>query len=409
MGLKYPSEWKFGSVSGLGVIPPEAVQEFETLAAKIAAGARPPQQVIERFKSNFSALNGETHMESSSYSWAVSDLSSKMSDCADRAPLFIDAYWSSVCEIGKSGIQVPAAKDMNAILSKHGIPYVISPPDLLSAGADAAITPAGSTPQPATTGLDRYSIIEEIGRGGFGKVVKAQRTTSVGTFDFAVKIHDPSAFIKDPERAKDRFSREVKIIQRLQHRGIVSCVEAGMDLNGAPYLVMPFINGKDLRSACVGQGFHEIGQSMMQVLEAVSYAHKQGVFHRDLKPSNILVRDSDRQAIIVDFGLAYFFDEMNPDSWTTQSLLGTTGYIPLEIIANPKLRSPLQDIYACGVITYELIAGHLPVPNNYEPLQLIQHGCAVLDPVIEQAIAPAPKRFQSARAFAEALAECLNN
>ena len=83
------------------------------------------------------------------------------------------------------------------------------------------------------------------------------------------------------------------------------------------------------------------------------------------------------------------------------------GYIPEEVVANPKLRSPLQDIYACGVITYELIAGRLPVPNNYEPLQRIQHEYAVLDPVVEQAIAPAPKRFKSAKAFAEALSEFL--
>jgi hypothetical protein len=407
MGLKYPGEWKFGGGSGLGVIPPEAVEELKTLAVKIAAGDGYPKKVIERFKSKFSAMNGQTDTESSSYSWALSDLSSLMTDSADRAPLFIDAYWSSICEIGQSDIPVPSADNLNAILSKHGIPYAIRPPDLVRVGADAAIAAPESNPRPAATGLDRYSIIGEIGRGGFGKVVHAQRTTSVATFDFAVKILDPSPFIRDPQRAKDRFSREVKIIQQLQHRGIVSCVEAGMDLSGAPYLVMPLIVGKNLRSACAGQGIKKVGELMLQVLEAVTYAHEEDVLHRDLKPTNILVRDSDQQAIIVDFGLAYYFDEMNPDPWTSQSLLGTMGYIPEEVVANPKLRSPLQDIYACGVITYELIAGRLPVPNNYEPLQRIQHEYAVLDPVVEQAIAPAPKRFKSAKAFAEALSEFL--
>jgi serine/threonine protein kinase len=141
-----------------------------------------------------------------------------------------------------------------------------------------------------------------IGSGGYGVVYKAARSTAVGEFEYALKILDPSPFIANYEKALSRFAREIKAVQLLQHRGIVPCFEAGIRIDKKPYVVMPYINGYDLRSAANGQRLSRILAMFIEVTGAVSYAHQLGVIHRDLKPSNILVRTSDQQPIILDFG-----------------------------------------------------------------------------------------------------------
>jgi serine/threonine-protein kinase len=127
------------------------------------------------------------------------------------------------------------------------------------------------------------------------------------------------------------------------------------------------------------------------------------VLHRDLKPGNILVRESDRQPIVVDFGHAYLFEEMSTTSLTTSSLVGTLGYIPSEVFANPRERSPLHDIFSCGVITYELVARRLPDPHDYHALANLDVQYASLDTVLIRALSAARLRFHSAEEFADAL------
>jgi serine/threonine protein kinase len=134
------------------------------------------------------------------------------------------------------------------------------------------------------------------------------------------------------------------------------------------------------------------------VLLAIHYAHENDVLHRDLKPSNILVRAADAQPIVVDFGSAYLLEQMDSKSLTTAAV-GSVGYIPSEVLADPSKRSTQHDIYSCGVIAYELFARHRPDPSAYRPLSASFAELGALDEAIQKALAPEHSRYASAEDF----------
>jgi serine/threonine protein kinase len=191
---------------------------------------------------------------------------------------------------------------------------------------------------------------------------------------------------------------KINILKQLQHRAIVAYIEAGIDWDGKPYILMPLIEGVNLREAVAGHDLQTILQVFAEILMALDYAHSLNIIHRDLKPSNILVRSSDHQPIIVDFGCAYLLDNADASSLTT-TLVGSLGYIPSEVMSNPKLRSPLHDVFACGVMLYEVLAGTRPDLHDYQPLARVKKEFGVIDPVIRDAIAPASARIGSASSF----------
>jgi hypothetical protein len=403
VGLNYPGEWKF-SADGVSDVPATAVNELFNVLLRVAGSSESPKAMIERFKSTFANFNGDDYEASSLLEYAREGLFGLMTNCATNAATFIDAYWACLSTAREAGLGVPSVSQVNAILRTHAVLFEISPPNLLRVGGDAILIEEG-TPKAigANDGPERYTLGAQLGRGGFGTVYQAKRSSSIASFEFAIKVLDPSSFVEHPQRARERFIREVQAVQRLQHRGIVPFVDAGLDIEGRPYLVMPKVDGSNLWDACGPQRVEEVMSLMLQVLEALEYAHQNNVLHRDLKPSNILVRRSDRQPLIVDFGQAYLFDEMRQDSLTSSGLVGSLGYIPPEVIANPKERSVLHDIYSCGVIVYELIARRRPDASDYKRLITINADCVGIDPVVLKALGPARSRFRSAGDFREAL------
>jgi serine/threonine protein kinase len=201
-----------------------------------------------------------------------------------------------------------------------------------------------------------------------------------------------------------RFRREVGVLQALQHRGIVPFIDAGVDQEGRPYVVMPRIRGKNIRDWSEGRSFAECVSAMGEVVAALSYAHANNVLHRDLKPSNILVRDSDEQPIVLDFGNAYILDEIDGPSLTS-TVVGSMGYFPPEVAANPKLRSPTQDVFAAAVILYEIVARHRPDPLSYQPLHSRFGSPRELDSVLQRSLGAADQRPASASELREQLLE----
>ena len=391
MPLEYPGEWKFDGLNER--IPGEAISDFHEVILKIASGSSQRWNIIERFKSAFGRSGS-----SSTESWAESDLYSAMSDYANNAALFVDALWSGIENVEKQ-VGVPSFAYINKLLSQHEIPLIINPPKLVLKRGDASVVESEASN--TTGGLDSGHVYlkgDELGRGGYGIVYKVTRKTSVADFEFAMKVLDPSPFNEDLDRALARFRREIKILKQLQHRAIVAYIEAGVDWDGKPYILMPLIEGLNLREAVAGHDLKTILQVFAEILMALDYAHSLDIIHRDLKPSNILVRSSDNQPIIVDFGCAYLLDNANASSLTT-TLVGSLGYIPSEVMSNPKLRSPLHDVFACGVMLYEVLAGTRPDLNDYQPLALVKKEFGVLDPVIRNAIAPASSRIESASSF----------
>lgn len=393
MGLQYPGEWKF---EGVGFpMPQGAVSTFLELLLSVGDQS---QDVLEDFKVAFGGSG-----RSSAYSWAVSDLSTLVTSRADNAATFVDSLWKCIEKAEARRLPLPSVEFINKILNKHGVPLFVDPPQLRPVKDSAIIISAETPGSGASSGpVPMFVLKGEIGRGGYGVVYRAIRSTAIDEFEYALKVLDPSPFIADYDKAIRRFRKEVAALRSLQHRAIVHYFDAGFTADNKPYVVMQLIRGDDLRAAASAADLDGTVGMFVEVLSALGFAHQNDVIHRDLKPSNIIVRTSDRQPIILDFGSAYILDQLDSKTLTTQAV-GTIGYIPSEVLADPKLRSPLQDIYACGIMLYEALAGRRPDPANYVPLERLRADYGPLDPIVAHAIAGVTTRMTSALEFADRL------
>lgn len=383
MSLLYPGQWKFEG-SGIG-IPMEASSEFYKLVVQIADGK---QNVVEEFKRAFGGSG-----ESSAYGWALSDMDDLFEEKLNNAALFIDCFWSGIERASNLGAVVPEEITINKVLDKYNVSLRIQYPNLVKV-TNGIIDPVALSQHESSA--QGYELKEELGKGGFGVVYRAIKETKVSSFEFALKILDPSPFVENYEKALKRFSREVVALQSLQHRSVVQIIEGGLTGDNKPYIVMPLIEGKNIRDTIVGMSYPKIISLFIEVLSGLQHAHDKDVIHRDLKPNNILVRDSDSQPIILDFGAAFVLDQQTSESLTTH-FTGTMGYIPSEVLADPKRRSSLHDIYSCGIMLYECVARRIPDPANYRPLSELDDKYRDLDNIIQNAISGEKARTKSAQ------------
>ena len=200
-------------------------------------------------------------------------------------------------------------------------------------------------------GQERYELAEMVGRGGFATVWRARPAAGVlgRGRDVAIKI---IPIYSEGERS--RAMREGQIAEGLHHRNIVETIEV-IPGDYEVYLVTEYVHGLPLNEAAQAYGVDEVVDSLAQILEALSYAHGQGIIHRDIKPQNALV-DRRGRVKLTDFGVAY----RPGDTRLTQVgfAVGTPGYIAPEIMddADP---SELSDIYAVGATARTLLA-HQP-------------------------------------------------
>jgi eukaryotic-like serine/threonine-protein kinase len=207
-----------------------------------------------------------------------------------------------------------------------------------------------------------YRILRVLGQGGMGVVYEAEQDRPRRTV--ALKVIKSG--LSDPKLVR-RFEHELLALGRLQHPGIAQIYEAGSADNGfgrQPYFAMEFIHGQPL---LVYADAHQLSipkrlELMARVCEAVHHAHQRGIIHRDLKPSNILV-DETCQPKILDFGVARLTDS---DVRVTQQtdlgqIVGTLAYMsPEQLMADPLELDTRSDVYAIGVVLYQLLAGELP-------------------------------------------------
>lgn len=213
------------------------------------------------------------------------------------------------------------------------------------------------------TRLGSYRLGRLLGRGGMGEVYLAQRVEGDFEQQVAVKVmaHGPRAL-------ESRFLRERRILAALDHPGIAGIQDGGRLADGRPYFVMPYVEGVPLTEASQGLDLEGRLRLLLQVVDLVAFAHRNLVVHRDLKPSNILVGD-DGRATLLDFGIAKLLDdEANGDGDRAgdPNLLTTRGsnYFTVVYAAPEQLRvervSVQTDVYALGVLLYELVAGSAP-------------------------------------------------
>ena len=204
---------------------------------------------------------------------------------------------------------------------------------------------------------DRYAIERELGQGGMATVYLAEDLKHHRQVAIKVLRPDLAAAL-----GAERFTQEIEIAARLQHPHILGVHDSG-SADGFLYYVMPYVAGESLRERLTRQGelpIHEAVRLLAEVADALGHAHSQGVVHRDIKPENIMV--SGRHALVMDFGVAKAVSEASGrNRLTTLGVaLGTPAYMaPEQASADPHIDHRV-DLYALGVMGYELLAGRPP-------------------------------------------------
>ncbi|RKW02832.1 MAG: Stk1 family PASTA domain-containing Ser/Thr kinase [Streptococcus sp.] len=225
----------------------------------------------------------------------------------------------------------------------------------------------------------RYRIVKQIGRGGMADVYLAKDLILDGE-EVAVKVLRTN-YQTDPI-AVARFQREAKAMADLDHPHIVRITDIGEE-DGQQYLTMEYVAGLDLKRYIKEHhplSNQEAVRIMGQILLAMRLAHTRGIVHRDLKPQNILLTP-DGTAKVTDFGIAVAFAETSLTQ--TNSMLGSVHYLSPEQARGSKA-TVQSDIYAMGIIFYEMLTGHIPYDGDSAVTIALQHFQKPLPSVIEE-------------------------
>src|SRR5438876_4365399 len=256
-------------------------------------------------------------------------------------------------------------------------------------GQGASSRPAPPTVEEMAAAFPQLEILELIGQGGMGFVFKARQPKLERLV--ALKIL-PQSLAADPAFA-ERFTREGRVLARLNHPNIVTIHDFGQ-ANGFFYLLMEFVDGVNLRQAMkVGRFTPAQALAVVpKICEALQFAHDEGILHRDIKPENILL-DSKGRVKIADFGIAKLLGEPRTDARLTGSgaTLGTPHYMAPEQIEHPGEVDHRADIYSLGVVFYEMLTGELPLGKFQPPSQKVQVDVR-LDEVVLHALEKEPAR-----------------
>jgi hypothetical protein len=286
--------------------------------------------------------------------------------------------------------------------------------------ADLAPSSVSETDHPLVGHVvaERYRIDALLGEGGMGAVFRARHLA----LDRPVAIKVLHPHLCADEQIRKRFDREALAISKLDHPNCVQVIDFGTTARGMRYLVMPLLEGQELRELTgVGLPLAQVIDLGTQILRALEHAHKRGLVHRDLKPENIfLVRDDDERSIVklVDFGIVKLLEMPGQDRFTRLTRAGMA-------FGTPTYMSPEQatggaidertDLYALGVVLYELLTGRPPFeadePGILLRMQILSEPPPLPDTVPESLAAVVMKllskdpghRHASAREAREAL------
>ncbi len=250
--------------------------------------------------------------------------------------------------------------------------------------------------------LDAYEFITMLGQGGMGAVYQA-RQKSLDRL-VAIKIL-PAALAADEDasdgfRFAERFQWEARAMARLSHPNIISVFDFGQSADGQCYFVMEYVEGADLHSIIRAGGLtiDHVSGWMSQICDALQYAHARGIVHRDIKPANIMIT-LEGQVKIADFGLAKLTGAGDIDTKLTMThmAMGTPDYVAPEALESGLEVDHRADLFALGVMLYELLTGKVPRGAWKPPSTLIEGLDPRYDLIVERAMeADREARFQNA-------------
>lgn len=278
-----------------------------------------------------------------------------------------------------------------------GVETKVSPLSESSAPAASANTPS---PSDLAAYFPMLKIIELTGRGGMGWVYKAHQTALDRVV--ALKLLPPD--VAAAPAFAERFQREARALARLNHPNIVAVYDFGQ---AGPYfyLVMEFVDGANLRQL---ERTHRLSPEeafslVPRLCDALQYAHEEGVVHRDVKPENILI-DTRGRLKIVDFGIAKLVGGKNDLALTgTWHAVGTPSYMAPEQFETPGRVDHRADIYALGVVFYEMLTGELPVGRFEPPSRHVQVDVRLDEVVLKSLERDPERRYQTAGAVKSAV------
>jgi len=273
---------------------------------------------------------------------------------------------------------------------------------------------------------DRYEIIDALGSGGMGAVYRARRI-HLGD-EVAIKVMHATA--DAPPESRDRFLRESRACAQLRHPNIVGLLDFGFDSTNQPYMVMELLSGPSLREE-INLEAPMPPARVVAILDAVAsalqLAHDRGITHRDLKPANIVAHryeSGDRVYKVIDFGLAAMKATSDETRLTNPAFfLGTLAYAAPEQLRGEDVTAA-TDVYALGVIAYEMLTGGRPFDGANQAALVTQTltatpdsaaaRCTGLPPAIDEAVMKAlnkdaQERWPSVSDFLEALQAGLGN
>jgi serine/threonine-protein kinase len=290
--------------------------------------------------------------------------------------------------------------------------------------------PRGAVARPAMSLVGalvagKYRLRRVIGRGGMGTVYKAENVAIGRTV--AVKVLH--AHLADDGVTVARFQREARAAASVGHEHIIEILDMGVEPNGAPFIVMEYVRGKSLADVLREGGRMEPERAARvagQMLAGLAAAHRAGIIHRDLKPENVLLctRQNRRDFVkLFDFGIATFVDAAQDstgrdDLTPSGRAMGTPTYASPEQMMGNRVRDARIDLYAVGVLLFEMLAGRVPFTEtrfpdlcraitDRPPPSFAELGVGVppaLEAVVRRALSKAPaERFPTAEAMAEAL------
>lgn len=251
-----------------------------------------------------------------------------------------------------------------------------------------------------------YVLTGKIGQGGIAEIFKARQASL--NRDVAIKILS-SKLTTDPEIVR-RFERESMVIAKLNHPNIVHVIDKGKAGNRY-YFVMEYVDGTSLREVIERENIPLATKldMIVQVLKALDYAHKNGVIHRDIKPTNILI-DRQGNPRVADFGIAQIVGTPDGEMTSSDVIMGTLAYMSPEQKVSSTNVDQTTDIYAIGIILYEILTGKKPLGRFKMPSELNPKINPAFDDIIMKCLAQEPaERYQTAVDLKNGILNVINN